>query len=326
MWNNTFRTPIHFEKSAFNIDHPQSILALGSCFSQHIGEKLAHAKFPVSINPFGTLFDPVSIHRLLKISNLEIDEEELIYHQGYWHAVSYHGSFKNKSKEFLTDKIESLKVDVKNGLKNSSVLMLTYGTAHVWKMKEKNKIVGNCHKLPGDLFYRQLLTPEQIGKVLFESFSALKKYSPHLKIILTISPVRHLKMGMIENQLSKSVLRFAVSELIHKIPDIYYFPAYEIMMDDLRDYRFYAADMIHPSDTAIQYIFDGFKSVFFTEETIERVKAWENFRKSMNHNAFDKDNEQWKRYKQKCYTQLIQFKKDFPMLDWKEEEQFCDLS
>jgi len=326
MWNNTFRTPIQFEKSTFSLDHPQSILALGSCFSQHIGEKLADAKFPVSINPFGTLFDPVSIHNLLEMSNIDGDEEELIFHQGYWHAVSYHGSFKDKNKELLMDKIKYKKKNLKNWLNESSVLLLTYGTAHVWKIKEKNRIVGNCHKLPGDLFYRQMLNPEQIIKVLFDSISELKSLFPHLKIILTISPVRHLKMGMIDNQLSKSVLRFSVSELIHKIPDIYYFPAYEIMMDDLRDYRFYAADMIHPSDLAIQYIFDGFKAVFFSAETKERVKIWENFRKALNHKSFDEDNEQWNRYKQKCSAQLIQFKKDYPMLNWKKEEQFCDLS
>ena len=326
MWNNTFRTPIHFEKSSFNIDHPQSILALGSCFSQHIGEKLAQAKFPVCINPFGTLFDPISIHRLLQFSNPLREEEELIFYQGYWHAVFYHGSFKNKSKKGLMDHIESLKAEVNKWLKNAGVLMLTYGTAHVWKMKEKNKIVGNCHKLPGDLFYRQLLSPEQIVQVISDSISELKNLFPQLNFILTVSPVRHLKMGMIENQLSKSVLRFAIAEITQKMKDTYYFPAYEIMIDDLRDYRFYAADMIHPSDTAIQYIFDGFKSVFFSEETIKRVKIWENFRKSMNHKALDEDNEKWVQFKLKYAAQLNQYMTDFPMLNWQEEEQFCKLS
>lgn len=326
MLEKTFRTPLKFSKSSFYLDHSQAILAIGSCFSQHIGQKLIHSKFQVSINPFGTLFDPFSIHNLLRLENTESDEPALIFHGGYWHAVQYHGSFKNRDKNILVEKICQTKADLLSWLKNCSTIMLTYGTAHVWKLKEKDKIVGNCHKLPGDLFYRQLISPDAITNELFESVSALKKQFPAINIILTVSPVRHLKMGMTENQLSKSVLRVAIASLIQKLPEIYYFPAYEIMIDDLRDYRFYADDMIHPSDLATEYIYDGFKSVFFTEETKTRIKVWGDFRKALNHRTLDEENEQWKRYKQQCRVQLNQFKNDFPMLDWKEEEQFCNLS
>jgi len=162
--NDMFRTPIDFPKATFNIDHPQSILALGSCFSQNIGERMAAAKFPVSINPFGTLFDPISIHAIFDMANLESKEEELIFYQGYWHAVKYHGSFKHKDKALLLEKIRQSKEHLINYLKTSGILMLTYGTAHVWKTKEKNEIVGNCHKLPGHFFIdifcllRRLLT------------------------------------------------------------------------------------------------------------------------------------------------------------------------
>ena len=324
--NDMFRTPIDFPKATFNIDHPQSVLALGSCFSQNIGERMAAAKFPVSINPFGTLFDPVSIHAIFDVANLESKEEELIFYQGYWHAVKYHGSFKHKDKALLLEKIHQSKQQLINYLKTSGILMLTYGTAHVWKTKEKNEIVGNCHKLPGHFFYRHLLSPEEIINTLQESLFTLKRLFPHLNVIMSISPVRHLKMGIIENQLSKSVLKVAVSDLVNKMPEIYYFPAYEIMMDDLRDYRFYAQDMIHPSELAIEYIFEGFKSVFFLERTKERVKIWEKFGKSLNHRPFDGDNELWINYKQKYKVQLKQYKDEFPMLDWSKEEQFCELS
>lgn len=324
--NDMFRTPIDFPKATFSIDHPQSILALGSCFSQNIGERMAGAKFPVSINPFGTLFDPISIHSIFDRTNLESKEEELIFYQGYWHAVKYHGSFKNKDKGLLQEKIQQSKQHLINYLQTSGILMLTYGTAHVWKTTEKNGIVGNCHKLPGHFFYRHLLSSEEIIDALEDSLSALKRLFPNLRVIMTISPVRHLKMGMIENQLSKSVLKVAVSALVNKMPEIYYFPAYEIMMDDLRDYRFYAQDMIHPSELAIEYIFDGFKSVFFSKETQERVKIWKKLCKSMNHKPFEDDNEQWINYKQKYKVQLKQYKDEFPMLDWSKEEQFCELS
>jgi hypothetical protein len=324
--NDMFRTPIDFPKATFNIGHPQSILALGSCFSQNIGERMAAAKFPVSINPFGTLFDPISIHAIFDAANLESKEEELIFYQGYWHAVKYHGSFKHKDKSLLLEKIRQSKQQLINYLKTSGILMLTYGTAHVWKTREKNEIVGNCHKLPGHFFYRHLLSSEEIIKTLQESLFTLKRLYPHLQVIVSISPVRHLKLGMIDNQLSKSVLKVAVSEVVNKMPEIYYFPAYEIMMDDLRDYRFYAQDMIHPSDLAIEYIFDGFKSVFFSEKTKERVKIWEKFGKSLNHRPFDGDNELWINYKQKYKGQLKQYKDEFPMLDWSKEEQFCELS
>jgi hypothetical protein len=324
--NDMFRTPIDFPKATFNIDHPQSILALGSCFSQNIGERMAVAKFPVFINPFGTLFDPISIHAIFDTTNLESKEEELIFYQGYWHAVKYHGSFKHKDKVLLLEKIQLSKQHLINYLKTSSVLMLTYGTAHVWKTIEKNEIVGNCHKLPGHFFYRHLLSPDEIFNALQDSLFNLNRLFPNLNVIMSISPVRHLKMGMVENQLSKSVLKVAISALVNKMPQIYYFPAYEIMMDDLRDYRFYAQDMIHPSELAIEYIFDGFKSVFFSEETQERVKIWEKFSKSLNHKPFDDDNEQWSKYKQKYKVQLKQYKDEFPMLDWRKEEQFCELS
>jgi hypothetical protein len=326
MWPNSFRTLIQLEKSTFHIDHTMSILALGSCFSQHMGEKLTQSKFSTCINPFGTLFDPVSIHRVLDGTHLEKGGEDLILHQGCWHALSYHGSFKDKSRDELQNKINGAKEQINNALEKSEILMLTYGTARVWKTKEKNKIVGNCHKIPGDFFYEEMLTPERIKKELYDSISELKRRYPGLKIILTISPVRHLKMGMIENQVSKSILCVAISELIRQIPNLYYFPAYEIMMDDLRDYRFYATDMIHPSDLAIQYIFEGFQEVFFSEETKGRIKIWDNFRKAMNHKPLDSEDEGWKRYKEKCRLQLDQFKKDFPMLDWQEEEIFCYLS
>jgi len=321
-----FRTTIDFPKATFNIDHPQSILALGSCFSQNIGERMAAAKFPVLINPFGTLFDPISIHSIFDKPNLESKEEDLIFYQGYWHAVKYHGSFKHKDKDLLLEKIQLSKQHLINYLKTSSILMLTYGTAHVWKIKENNEIVGNCHKLPGHLFYRHLLSPEEIINALQDSLIKLKGLFPYLNVIMSISPVRHLKMGMLENQLSKSVLKVAVSALVNKMPEIYYFPAYEMMMDDLRDYRFYAQDMIHPSELAIEYIFDGFKSVFFSEMTQERVKIWEKFGKSLNHKPFDDDNEHWIKYKKKYKVQLEQYKNEFPMLDWSKEEQFCELS
>jgi hypothetical protein len=287
---------------------------------------MAVAKFPVFINPFGTLFDPISIHAIFDATNLESKEEELIFYQGYWHAVKYHGSFKHKDKDTLLEKIQLSKQHLINYLKTSSVLMLTYGTAHVWKTKEKNEIVGNCHKLPGHFFYRHLLSPEEIFNALQDSLFTLKRLFPDLHVIMSISPVRHLKMGMIENQLSKSVLKVAVSALVNKMPEIYYFPAYEMMVDDLRDYRFYAQDMIHPSELAIEYIFEGFKSVFFSERTKERVKIWEKFSKSLNHKPFDDDNEQWSKYKQKYKVQLKQYKDEFPMLDWRKEEQFCELS
>jgi hypothetical protein len=287
---------------------------------------MAVAKFPVFINPFGTLFDPISIHAIFDAANLESKEEELVFYQGFWHAVKYHGSFKHKDKDLLLEKIQGLKQHLINYLKTSSVLMLTYGTAHVWKTKEKNEIVGNCHKLPGHFFYRHLLSPEEVFNALQDSLFNLKRLFPDLHVIMSISPVRHLKMGMVENQLSKAVLKVAVSALVNKMPEIYYFPAYEMMMDDLRDYRFYAQDMIHPSELAIEYIFDGFKSVFFSEMTQERVKIWEKFGKSLNHKPFDDDTEQWIKYKQKYRVQLKQYKDEFPMLDWSKEEQFCELS
>jgi hypothetical protein len=326
MPEKSFRTPIQCTTSRFNLDHSHTIIALGSCFSAHIGQKLIQSKFRVLINPFGTLFDPISIHQLLRWEHLESDEATLMYHQGYWHAVQYHGAFKDRDKDRLMEKIYQTKVHLLSWLNHCHTIILTYGTAHVWKLQEKDNIVGNCHKLPGDFFYRELLSPELIASELSGSITALKNKFPDINFILTISPVRHLNMGLIENQLSKSVLRVAVASLIHKLPEIYYFPAYEIMMDDLRDYRFYADDMIHPSELATEYIFEEFKAVFFNEETKKRIKIWSDFRKALNHRPLDNDNEQWKKYKQDFSVRLQQFKKDFPLLDWKEEEAFCDLS
>lgn len=276
-----FRTEVPIT-SAPLINHGSAIVTSGSCFSDNIGQKLSENKFRVVTNPLGTCYNPLSIHKGLMMD--KPDDDLFVESQGTWRHFDFHSKFSSTSKDelrkILIDQLRSLS-------KGSDTVILTYGTAWVYRHKATNKIVANCHKRPQAEFEKLLLTPAQI----IESFEQLQS-SFQKNIIVTLSPVRHVKDTLELNAVSKAILRYA----IHQFASKDYFPAYEIMMDDLRDYRFYAADMIHPSDVAIDYIWNKFAGRYFSKETKDIIERWQKVARSLSHRPFNIGTDEYKKF------------------------------
>lgn len=281
-----------------SIDHGSGIITAGSCFADNIGEKLSENKFKTLVNPLGVCYNPVSIHKGF-LSN-SVDTRLLIESQQSWRHFDFHSKFSHTDKTGLVEMLSQELENVRSF--KADVVILTYGTAWVYRYREQ--IVANCHKRPGAEFQKILLTPEQI----IESFSDLHK-KINKKIILTLSPVRHIKDTLELNQVSKSVLRVAIHEIQKKFPDVDYFPAYEIMMDDLRDYRFYEADMIHPSKVAIDYIWEKFGERYFSAGTRQLNSQWQKVLQSIRHRAFQPTSKQHTGFLKRTLADLQELKK-----------------
>jgi len=289
-----------------------------------MGARLKEAKFPVTLNPFGTLYHPFAIHALLRPRPPE--EKNLIFYEDKWHALDYAAAFCHADRNNLLDTISQSRNLLYENLSRARLLLLTYGTAHLWRRKSDDHAVANCHKLPGELFYRQRSPLADLTEDMATTVRYCREHYPNLTIMVSLSPVRHLALGLTENQLSKSVLRCALGELICREPGVYYFPAYEIMLDDLRDYRFYERDMIHPNGLAVDYIFEVFASAMFSPETRQRIAAWEKVRRAMGHRPRNASGNETEAFRDKIRLQLASMKKEYPDLDWTEEEKWENLS
>ncbi|MBK5279384.1 MAG: GSCFA domain-containing protein, partial [Bacteroidia bacterium] len=257
-----FRTELHLKGADNKISLHHPVFTIGSCFADSIGQKLKVSKFLVSPNPFGTLYNPLSIHKLLlhSVRNQTLDEHAYLQNMGITFNYDIHSAFSDKSKNVLEKKINEAIERAHLLLKNSKYLILTYGTAWVYERLDNHQIVANCHKMPSQQFKKILLTQKKILESFDETYQALKKINPEIRIILTVSPVRHLKDTIELNSVSKSVLRLTCHTLTELYSDVEYFPAYEILLDDLRDYRFYTSDLIHPTTDAVDYIWKKFSS------------------------------------------------------------------
>lgn len=260
------------------------ILTTGSCFSDQLGNWLLYNKFEVLVNPFGTTYNPVSIHKNLMDSiHREVDNQLLIEQHGIWHHLDYHSQWSSSNQEELIHSIRNKQALVKEYLSQAEVVLITYGTAWVYLHKEENKTVANCHKVPAREFDKQLLSVEEIIKSFNELHSLIKNSNKNIRFILTVSPVRHLKDTIQLNSVSKASLRLACHQLANQYPEVDYFPSFEIMMDDLREYRFYDRDMIHPSQEAVDYISQKFSDQYFTSEVKIFIEKWSSIRQALAH-------------------------------------------
>jgi hypothetical protein len=284
-----FRTPLPPIKVDQKIDLSEPIFTIGSCFSESIGAKLDENKFDAIINPFGTIFDPLSITRLLtySINNSTPPTSSHVLSEGVYKSLEIHSSFKGLSEEELDLQIKARVSVTHDFLRSAKWLIITFGTAHVYKYNQTSEYIANCHKQPSGNFSRELLPVEYLLNDFTRFLANLKTFNPSLNLILTVSPVRHLKDGIPENSLSKSVLRLLCHELAAKEGAVHYYPSYELMMDDLRDYRFYNEDMIHPTDQAVDYIWDHFTSSFMNESTLSFLSKWGKISTALSHNAFN---------------------------------------
>jgi len=259
---NHFRTTITTKKSEIEINHQDKIALIGSCFSENIAIKLKERKFNVLSNPYGILFNPLSIFTAItEIIQLKTyTKNDLGKHNELFYSFNHHSNFSDLELENV---LQNINTQIKNAhyfLKNCHMLFITFGTA--WAYTYNKKIVANCHKLPNKQFEKILLSNNQIIDEWQKTSTLLKQFNPKLNIVFTVSPVRHLKDGFEENNLSKAILRTTIHQMGN-----FYFPSYEIMMDDLRDYRFYKSDMLHPNDDAVNYIWQKFSESYFNDNT-----------------------------------------------------------
>lgn len=276
------------KSSSIKIRHNTPVMTVGSCFADSIGKRFSNNKFIISANPFGTLFNPVSIHNVLRyvLHNELPQPSTYLENQGIWSNYEFHSSLSEENKSVLEKKITNIIGTTHHFLKETDTLIITYGTAKVYTLTNTGEAVANCHKMPAGNFTSCILSPEQIAESFNILFEELRRWKPGLRIILTISPVRHIKDTLEMNSLSKSALRWACHAITEHCPGVEYFPAYEMMMDDLRDYRFYDEDMIHPSSVAIDYIWGKFSDTYFDLPTKSLMKQWQEVLTALQHRPF----------------------------------------
>ncbi|MFY0594291.1 GSCFA domain-containing protein [Roseivirga sp.] len=289
-----FRTVIEDIKHPISLTHQDKIITLGSCFANEIGLKLADNKFNVSANPFGTVFNPLSLFELIEgsIRPLEGLSDAYLKRDGVYYNYKFHSSINHKSKAKLVSSIEAKFREVEKDLKQAKVLFLTFGTAWIHEIAKRKLLVANCHKMPKKEFEKRLIDVQEIISAFFAMKEHLEAINPELQIVLTVSPIRHTKETLALNSVSKSVLRLACHYLSDMAPDVYYFPSYEMMMDDLRDYRFYEKDMIHVNEQGVDYLWETFSNTYFSNSTKELLKEWQGLSRALAHTPFNL--ESWK--------------------------------
>lgn len=303
-------TEVKIAKDFPNISHKQRICLFGSCFSENIYNKLKESKFSSSSNPFGISFNPISIHQQVElIINQKISDLNIISHKDYHYSHLFSRAFclPYNSKEELKKEVNKLSEKAKVDLDGSDFIFLTYGTAWIYELKSDSKIVNNCHKQDASLFNKRLLSVSEIVK----SFNQIHQLFKGKKVILTVSPVRHQKDGLHQNQLSKSTLLLAVEEICRMSDNYFYFPSYEIILDELRDYRFFGKDLLHPNEMAIDYLWEKFQSTFFDEETIKLVEEISSIRASLNHKSFKRGSNDDKLFKEKLRDKISYLEANF---------------
>ena len=292
------QTQISLKKETRNtIDYNSKVLLLGSCFSENIGDKLSYYKFQSLQNPFGILFHPKAIENLITnaINEKEYSEKDLTFQNERWHCFDAHSSLSAADKNELLNNLNSTVSSTKKQLEEATHIVITLGTSWVYRFIETDKIVANCHKIPQKKFLKELLSVDEISESLEAILVLLKSINKNIQILFTVSPVRHLKDGFIENTQSKAHLISAIHNILNG-GYAFYFPSYEIMMDELRDYRFYAEDMIHPNKTAINYIWEKFVASWFSEDTLLTMKDVDVIQKGLSHRPFNENSVQHQQF------------------------------
>lgn len=321
-------TPVEISQK-ISINHESEIMLIGSCFVQNIGQKLCELKFKADVNPFGIMYNPFSISAAIKrIVNGEqfgTASKELVFHNEQWHSMLHHSDFSHRDKETALDRINERLTAAHRNIANLDVLIVTLGTAYIYKNKKDGTVVGNCHKLPANIFERCLLSVEEIVQELGESIDILLNLRPELKIVFTVSPIRHLRDGAHDNRISKATLLLAVEELCRRFTsNCKYFPAYEIVLDELRDYRFYAEDMVHPSTVAIEYIWERFSDFCFDRTQLQLNKDIMEIVRAMAHRPFDEESESYRKFIGNVLYKIERIIDKHPLIDFSKDISRCN--
>ncbi len=314
-----FRTELTLPKATARMDLKSGILTQGSCFSEAIGHRFKIYKMNASVNPFGVIYNPVSIHKVLTYSlfNEPLPDHTFLQHHDIHYNFNFHSEFSDLQKPALISRLADTVETNHFFLKDAEWLLITYGTAWVYERKDTGEIVANCHKMPADLFTKSLLRHEDIFSSFSTFFHSLKRLNPKIRIILTVSPVRHVKDTLELNSVSKAVLRLACHSMAGNFNGVEYFPAFEIMMDDLRDYRFYKPDMLHPTEEAEDYIWEKFLARYADDDTLEFMTKWKGILSALSHRAFHPESTSHQQFLRHILKKLGELKSS---VDVEEEE------
>jgi hypothetical protein len=324
----------HFEfdvkKLSPPINHRHRLFLIGSCFTENIGEKLRRSKFEVHENPNGILFNPVSVADAITsyIDNSRITQDDLFYFNEGWHSWKHHSRFSALTAEEALEKINSSTKNAHDFLKETDYILITLGSAWIYTLTTNAlnaklpSVAANNHKAPSDWFFRRLMTPEEVLQGMDNLIHRLFRFNKKLNIIFTISPVRHLREGVVENNRSKAALIQAVHHLIEKFDRIYYFPAYELVIDDLRDYRFYAEDLVHPNYLATEYVWEKFAGACMEEKTKGLIEEIRSINLAYHHKAFNPSSEQHRKFLQSFYQRTVTVQEKYPYLDFQKELEY----
>ena len=293
-------TSVDIVPAVRQIGYGDKILLLGSCFADNIGAKFSEHYFQATINPFGTLYNPASI--AAAITN--VGNSQLVEHNGLWYSMMHHGAFSGKDKEEVLTRCEQSRALLHSALMEASTVVVTFGTAWVYEMEDR--VVANCHKLPANRFTRRCLTVNEI----VEMWQPIVASMPDKHWIFTVSPIRHVKDGLHANQISKAILLQAVDQLGQS-----YFPSYEIMMDELRDYRFYAEDMVHPSAVAVEYIWQRFVDTYMNKDTQTEMRVLNQLWRDNQHRMLHPDTDEARTFVQRLAERKAQLKQCYPWIE-----------
>lgn len=316
-----FRTPIPISKSQHLIDYHSKVVSLGSCFAENMAKQFDYFKFQNSCNPFGIIFNPVSLEKIIKrgVEKHFFTEKDIFFHNNLWHSYEVHSELSHPDKGYFLAQLNALVEAFYLQISESSHLIITYGTSWIYRNIESNKIVANCHKVPQKQFAKELLSVATIEKSIQNSIGLIQNINPDCKFIFTVSPVRHIKDGFTENTLSKSHLISAIYQVlgdaaICNLQSVIYFPSYEIMMDELRDYRFYTEDMLHPNAVAVDYIWQRFKETNISEAAFAVMEEVGTIQKSLAHKPFNPNSESHLKFESKLREKITTLESQYPFM------------
>jgi hypothetical protein len=302
--------PVQIPASSWKIGYDDQILLMGSCFADSMCAKLHEHYFRVEGNPFGVLYNPASIAMAIEMARKSqtIEDKDLVEHGGLWHSMAHHGVFSDIDMAVVLDKCNGSIVALRQALENATVITITFGTA--WVYEYAGKVVGNCHKIPANQFVRRRMTVEEI----VATWQPLVEAMPDKKWLFTVSPIRHVKDGLHENHINKGILLQAVEQLT-KQSGCSYFPAYEIMLDELRDYRYYAEDMVHPSSMAVEYIWQRLVETYMTADTQAEMKTLHQLWRDEHHRFIHPDSMEAKRFIERLGQKKHELQEDYPWIE-----------
>jgi hypothetical protein len=313
-----FTTLVPIPNSIHPLDYDSLILTLGSCFAVNMGERLNYFKFQNTTNPFGIIFNPVSIEKLIvrAVNQKQFTEEDIFFHNERFHCYEVHSDLSSVNRQELLHNLNTSLEFTYQKIKVASHILITYGTAWVYQEKNSGVVVANCHKMPQSHFDKHLLSVASIEAAIQNTVDAIRKVNPNCSFVFTLSPVRHIKDGFVENQRSKAHLITALQNLLsdHMLDKANYFPAYEIVMDELRDYRFYGEDLVHPSSMAIEYIWQRFRASSISETAMSTLDEVEAIQKSLLHKPFNPLAESHQKFQSKLQEKISRLQEKHPFI------------